>query len=851
MAIPSAISKRIHVACPRCGTFVTATRTAGIWSSPRCPQCREKVDLRQIRNDTIVCDNCKSVVAFNGLNAGKEFCPVCHSKLDPYQRKLVPCPYCGAEVAVQYAESQVQCPICDCLIDVEKELEKKKQQESQKAVLIQYGANTWDILWKHPQNSFPKGSRLIVREGSSAILLQNGKLHRVAPPGEYLLEDQELSLSGKMTEKGDFIYTTDIFFVQTRIAREFAWGTAYPSEIRDSYGTYTVRASGTLELLVEDPVALARHLNFQDLLTHGNGTAEADNLVADLVARQAGLCFGVPLQKLVREKAWNLSGLVKTDLQGSIQPDMDEQLRAFGLKLEPNSFVIQTLQCDEIRQSAQERDFLDRIQKTISFSAGRMKIHMKGEPACYAEFDLEGGVLPVVSDRNAFLNSSLAHASTPAAAVGELTGEVNRLLRDLFMQILQPMVDDTEADIREMGPYYSYLKSTACECLDFAMKKWGLSFGGMSFRTENFSPSPALRQAEAGEETHFLKLNDEKMRRFTQKIKLVENRETLEYELQILSDTVEINEAKAPLEEKKTEQEIAELDREERLTASRMTRDHRIATLKADHDLLMIRKEHEKDLAEAEHRVDMQDMLHRIDESDLSWREKLDAYARLQRNLDFSDGNQQTVNAAKADYEARHTGLQFTREQRELDQEMNDWDARRAEEARKADFQRDMESRRAAWEQEVKICQMESELFKYKIMMDFMSSQESGKAALEQARAAAEREYAERVRAQKERDDSTFFSRSRELMSQLRSFAVEMKAFSPEKRESVEKVIPGEFVEKLLQTLASVTQSVSTGPAMQSGFTDRDFWTSRRDGENSGSSSQEHGNYAPPRYQKP
>ena len=821
MALSDALSKKMYVVCPVCGTFNIATRILGKWSLPPCAGCGNKTDIKDIMHSTVTCDKCGNVVLFNGLSSAPQICPSCHSQLvSPVSRpsfRLIPCPRCGTEVNVSGQQGSAQCPVCQHVFDIASEVEKRKQQESGRPVLIQYGANTQDILWKHPQNSFPKGSQLIVKEGSAAILLENGRLHRVAGPGSYLLEDQELSLSQKlMHPDGSWNYLTDIIFVQKRIAAEFKWGTAYPSEIRDAFGTYTVTANGSLKLKVTDPLSLAEHLNFSSLAVPGSQPQITSGLIGDLVVQQIGLCFGAPLQELSDRNHWVLQNLVKTDLQNSIPPQMNSQLRTFGLELEPGTFFINSLNCTETARSAKERALLDAVQKPLVWSAGSLRIHMKDDPARYADLTLEGSVRPVVSDRVLFLNSSLGRnmGNNFLNPTGELSSELNRLLHDLFTQILQPMVNDMDADIRELGPYYPYLRSTAGECLNFAMKPYGLRFENLTFEQKDLTPSAALRSSLQNEESRSVILDDEKMRRFTQRIKLVEKQETGEFDLQNLKIEVEIGEQMSPYLDRKADLQSEALQREERETTEKMASDTRISVLQHDNDLVILRKEFAEELAAEEHKVNMRDMLHKVDQSDLSWQEKLDEYARIRSNLSFLSDMDHDVKRAQTQYEVKHTMLGYTAEELELLQANADRSAQRREQTKQADFEREMQMRREKWEQEARLCQLEYELEKYKAKLHYLSQADLSHVSFKAAEAAAEREFAERLRAQKQRDDASFISRSNELMSQLRAFKTELAGLPSDKKAIADRVFANDLINSLLDRLqASYASNARAGEA--------------------------------------
>lgn len=273
----------------------------------------------------------------------------------------------------------------------------------------------------------------------------------------------------------------------------------------------------------------------------------------------------------------------------------------------------------------------------------------------------------------------------------------------------------------------------------------------------------------------------------------------------------------SPFQDRSAELDHGTLLRQEKKKIDEMESQTRITSMQYDNDLVILRKKQAKELTEEEHKVNMRDMLHKIDQSDLNWQEKLDEYARIRRNLGFQDSMEHTVQSAYAQYEAQHTMLKYTAEELELLQTNLDKDAQRDERAKQAQFEREMAALREKWEQNVKMCQMEHDLLKFKIERDHLEKMDYIRGLLERARAQAELEFNERIRAETERKDANFVNRSKELMDQICAFKTELVGYSPEVRAVVEKVIPSDLINSLVSSLQTVFTSVSAAKSAEGG----------------------------------
>lgn len=821
--IPEPIYKKTYIICPHCGKITDAVRGMGIWWNKKCSQCSRKIRVWNMRRSIVTCQSCGNDVVFNALSAMPEYCPSCHNLLqNPVGReryRSVQCPTCGTNVLVASTKGSVHCALCDTTFDVEHELAKKDQRSSSSPVLIQCAANVTDILWKYPNNSFPHGTQLVVNEGTAAIILQNGALKTVASPGSYALEDTVLSLEEKLQSDGSWTYTTDIFFVQERPAVVYTWGTANPYTLRDGDRSYTVRAHGRLRLCVTDPMQLARNLNFTNLNVSGKRANSPSDMIGDLVNDQVGMCFAAPLQEIIRMEGLRLRLLTATDVQEKFVAAIDRRLEVFGLEVAENTFIIEHLDTVETQLSEKDKKIRLVMERPITWKTEPISIHMKGDLARGAQVVLGGSVTPQVSDIDVLENSTLDLNGLDRAT------RVSETLTGLYNQILQKMIDDTDVDLRELNQYYSYLQSTTTDCLNFAFQRYGLSFSNITIRQESFTPSRMLQayfddeenRRRVMDETGKKRFNNqeqqkqlldaENMRRFMQDLRVRERTETGQFEVELLRIETETEEAKQPYDTRLKEILTENEERDAGLKIRRAEAANRVMLNDLRIQQQQKAKEYEAELAEVAHAVDMKEMYHKIDAADLNWQEKLDAYWRLHQIQKFTDSMDEKRMEAEVDKAIGFGRLELTREEEELQNHLKDLQAKRDENQKQADFTRDLEMLTAMWSAEFNELQAIAELEDTKAQLDYLAKQGISEAFFEQAKAAAEREHAERLRAEKARDDENFETRSRVLLAQMRGFKDTLVG-DPARQQIFDSVSKESF-DSILTSLTSIVDSLA------------------------------------------
>ncbi len=106
------------------------------------------------------------------------------------------------------------------------------------------------------QNEIKNGAKLIVREGQTAVFVNEGQLADVFTPGTYTLNTQNLPILA--TLKGwkygfNSPFKAEVYFVNTHLFTDEKWGTKNPITLNDErFGLVEIRAFGTYAFRISD-----------------------------------------------------------------------------------------------------------------------------------------------------------------------------------------------------------------------------------------------------------------------------------------------------------------------------------------------------------------------------------------------------------------------------------------------------------------------------------------------------------------------------------------------------------------------------------------------------------------------
>jgi membrane protease subunit (stomatin/prohibitin family) len=122
---------------------------------------------------------------------------------------------------------------------------------------LDYTDDTICHRFERYQNEIKNNAKLIVREGQTAVFVNEGQLADVFEPGTYTLNTQNLPIL--TTLKGwkygfDSPFKAEVYFVNTHLFTDEKWGTKNPITLNDErFGLVEIRAFGTYAFRISDP----------------------------------------------------------------------------------------------------------------------------------------------------------------------------------------------------------------------------------------------------------------------------------------------------------------------------------------------------------------------------------------------------------------------------------------------------------------------------------------------------------------------------------------------------------------------------------------------------------------------
>ncbi|BBH23023.1 antifreeze protein, type I [Paenibacillus baekrokdamisoli] len=235
--------------------------------------------------------------------------------------------------------------------------------------VIEWIEDTDSIVYRFPanDNAIKMGAQLTVREGQSAIFMNEGKIADVFGPGRYKLSTQNMPvLTALNSWKHGFNspFKADVYFVNTTNVTDQKWGTTNPVIMRDKeFGMVRARGFGNYSFKVVDPALFMReilgsHEDFNPVQISGFFKTMIVSGVSDLLAESA-----IPIIDLAMHY---------DELSSQAGAKMQPNFAAIGLAL--TGFVIENISLPE-----EVEKMIDR--KSSMNIAGNLDQYMKYQTA--------------------------------------------------------------------------------------------------------------------------------------------------------------------------------------------------------------------------------------------------------------------------------------------------------------------------------------------------------------------------------------------------------------------------------------------------------------------------------------
>ena len=155
------------------------------------------------------------------------------------------------------------------------------------------GTRTMVYRFERYGNEIKYGAKLIVREGQTAVFVNEGQVADVLGPGTWELETKNLPVLTTLQNwrhgfKSPF--KAEVYFCSMRRFTDLKWGTKHPLMLRDpEFGGLRVRAFGSYGTRITDPLLFVREIvGTEGVFT----TDEISNQLRNLVTSRFGSIVG-------------------------------------------------------------------------------------------------------------------------------------------------------------------------------------------------------------------------------------------------------------------------------------------------------------------------------------------------------------------------------------------------------------------------------------------------------------------------------------------------------------------------------------------------------------------------------
>lgn len=248
--------------------------------------------------------------------------------------------------------------------------EIKKKLSHEFIDIVEWLDNSNDTIvhrFERYQNEIKNNAKLIVREGQTAVFVNEGQLADVFTPGTYTLNTKNLPIL--TTLKGwkygfDSPFKAEVYFVNTRLFTDEKWGTKNPVMLSDErFGLTEIRAFGTYSFRIID----AGKFVVDVVGTDGNFTNyEVNEHLKSLIVTRFTDTVGeanLPIE---------LYAANTSELSETCQEVMQPEFGRVGIELE--KFYIENVSMpEELKKEIFEYSRLDKLdmQKLSQFKAAK------------------------------------------------------------------------------------------------------------------------------------------------------------------------------------------------------------------------------------------------------------------------------------------------------------------------------------------------------------------------------------------------------------------------------------------------------------------------------------------------
>ena len=844
------MAEKRMVACDSCGAFHEFVKGFTGWGKVTC-ECSHKYGYNG-NGQKLNCKCCKMPVYFTSTH--DDTCPHCGKPLDgePEPVRMVGCPGCTIPREWEKGK-QLTCPHCSCCFDPETLLVIEKAITSNNAADIRMpaGMKPDRLICKHPLTRAPINSRVIAEPGYKAVLMQGSTMVGLVDGRSLLLSETSLKDDAADYDGASApIVDVSVYYVRETIGQRIAWGDSVT--LTDGYGVTTdYGVSGDIDIdQIIDPAAFMRTFGFDgdSVLRTRFGMTGGDGQPGDF-ALKVRECFRTILQRAM-ERVRDIHDYSCEDILNH-QPEIRNEM----LNLGNNALAEYGLSLANIRAEfrpgkPRESDILEvRTRGAFDWQLAReVNVHPWDDPEAEVGLRLKGTFRLDVLDLPTFRRCREANewrnpARSEAEVRMDIASFVSARLQGRFLADIQQLLDTVKCPVTSLEGFAGSLQTKAEVQLnqeDGFFQSRGLRLRDITLSIEMGTKSEAyiaretVARAVRNANTD-MQLDDIKTAQYSHAQQNIRTRSDVDTDTAVHAidqkSRVEAAQHKADMERAQRAEEMERMRRQfgydAWLEKQRVLREQEEADYERARRARMARQEEELSQVEQEERLFA--VAQRIESSKLSWREKLDAYARLQRGVQFRDMMDEKQAATEAQLREERMRSQLAADDQRVMMELKHQEEMLDDELYQQRFSRELELRRqraaeeamllkaeyererAAAADEEKRAQAREEIETLRLMLEYLVKNgehqvtaEALRHAQTQAQADWEREHrAEELKAaqarheQQLKDERAMHDRAIKLVQEMSALRDEAHAKSAQ---------PGQPAVDLTELQAAITQ---------------------------------------------
>ena len=259
------------IECPKCGNYTEASTGGflGIGKTRRINcVCGYEINVSAEKMRSKVCPHCGNNVIYDLSKGEDAVCPVCHEPINTRESlsNIVEfsCPSCSCRLSADKNADTYTCPLCDTVIDVQKQIAVEASKSQGLASLIKYEGGNDVLVWKHPITDFNAGTQLVVHESQEALFFCDGKALDLFGAGRYTLATANLPLLQelyKLPTNADTVFHSEVYFINLATQMGIKWGTDSKVRLFDpgsglyieigACGNFNLRVNNSRKLLLK------------------------------------------------------------------------------------------------------------------------------------------------------------------------------------------------------------------------------------------------------------------------------------------------------------------------------------------------------------------------------------------------------------------------------------------------------------------------------------------------------------------------------------------------------------------------------------------------------------------------